>query len=410
MTEEKQKNPLVRFFNDKRSLFESLQEMSFERGEKKLIDILNSDKELLDYPIPAFVPFFLLWLFIILFPLMLILDQGYFSSGDIDVRSVLSFYVPLLLTLCIFQVNQKILVPGYIFKKHYLRYFVSNFILVIVALVVREVFFFLFDRSPGDSWGYFVSTYCFSAVKGHFTLWTVLSFVFFIGFICVICVAYHIMLRQIIRAFIKREQKRSALQYELDFLKSQLSPHFLFNTLNNISALIRIDPKKAESSMEKLSKLLRVMLYQTSDQYITLQEDVDILQKYAALERLRFDDDFDFKLDTQLENPERKIDPLLVMPLVENAIKHCVNPQGGSFVHINIVQKGDILEFRSENSNFPRKSQRKSSGLGLVMFEKRLTLLYEGRYEYTKSVKDGVYMCYLKIQLRHDKKAENTDV
>lgn len=400
MTEEKQKNPLIRFFNDKRSLFESLQEMSFERGEKKLIDILNSENEVLNYPIPAFVPFFLLWLFILLFPLMLILDQGFFSSGNVDLRSTLSFYVPLLLTLCIFQVNQKFLVPGCIFKKHYLRYFVSNLVLVMVALVVREVVFFFLDRSPGDSWGYFVSSYCFSAVKGHFTLWTALSFVFFVGFICIICVAYHIMLRQIIRAFIKREQKRSTLQYELDFLKSQLSPHFLFNTLNNISALIRIDPKKAESSMEKLSKLLRVMLYQTSDQYITLQEDIDILQKYAALERLRFDDSFDFKFDVQLEDPERKIDPLLVMPLVENAIKHCVNPQGGSFVHISIVQKGDDFEFHSENSNFPRKSQRKSSGLGLVMFEKRLTLLYDGRYEYTTSVNDGVYTSCLKLKLR----------
>lgn len=400
MTEEKQKNPLIRFFNDKRSLFESLQEMSFERGEKKLIDILNSENEVLNYPIPAFVPFFLLWLFILLFPLMLILDQGFFSSGNVDLRSTLSFYVPLLLTLCIFQVNQKFLVPGCIFKKHYLRYFVSNLVLVMVALVVREVVFFFLDRSPGDSWGYFVSSYCFSAVKGHFTLWTALSFVFFVGFICIICVAYHIMLRQIIRAFIKREQKRSTLQYELDFLKSQLSPHFLFNTLNNISALIRIDPKKAESSMEKLSKLLRVMLYQTSDQYITLQEDIDILQKYAALERLRFDDSFDFKFDVQLEEPERKIDPLLVMPLVENAIKHCVNPQGGSFVHISIVQKGDDFEFHSENSNFPRKSQRKSSGLGLVMFEKRLTLLYDGRYEYTTSVNDGVYTSCLKLKLR----------
>lgn len=400
MTEKKQKNPLIRFFNDKRSLFESLQEMSFERGEKKLIDILNSENEVLNYPIPAFVPFFLLWLFILLFPLMLILDQGFFSSGNVDLRSTLSFYVPLLLTLCIFQVNQKFLVPGCIFKKHYLRYFVSNLVLVMVALVVREVVFFFLDRSPGDSWGYFVTSYCFSAVKGHFTLWTALSFVFFVGFICIICVAYHIMLRQIIRAFIKREQKRSTLQYELDFLKSQLSPHFLFNTLNNISALIRIDPKKAESSMEKLSKLLRVMLYQTSDQYITLQEDIDILQKYAALERLRFDDSFDFKFDVQLEDPERKIDPLLVMPLVENAIKHCVNPQGGSFVHISIVQKGDNFEFHSENSNFPRKSQRKSSGLGLVMFEKRLTLLYDGRYEYTTSVNDGVYTSCLKLKLR----------
>lgn len=400
MTEEKQKNPLVRFFDEKRSLFESLQEMSFERGEKKLIDILNSENEVLNYPVPTFVPFFLLWVFIILFPLMLIVDQGYFSLKEIDVRNILSFYVPLLLTLCIFQINQKFLVPGFIFKKRYLRYFISNIVFVLVALFIREVIFFLFDRAPEDSWGYFVSSYCFSAVKGHFTLWTVLSFVFFVGFICLICVAYHVMLRQIIRTFVKREQKRLALQYELDFLKSQLSPHFLFNTLNNISALIRIDPKKAESSMEKLSKLLRVMLYQTSDQYITLQEDVDILQKYASLERLRFDDNFDFRFDTQLENPDCKIDPLLVMPLVENAIKHCVNPMGGSFVHISIVQKGLDLEFHSENSNFPRKSQSKSSGLGLVMFEKRLTLLYDGCYEYTTSVENGVYKCNLKLKLR----------
>ena len=409
MTEEMQKNPLVRFFDEKRSLFESLQEMSFERGEKKLIDILNSENEVLNYPVPTFVPFFLLWVFIILFPLMLIVDQGYFSLKEIDVRNILSFYVPLLLTLCIFQINQKFLVPGFIFKKRYLRYFISNIVFVLVALFIREVIFFLFDRAPEDSWGYFVSSYCFSAVKGHFTLWTVLSFVFFVGLICLICVAYHVMLRQIIRTFVKREQKRLALQYELDFLKSQLSPHFLFNTLNNISALIRIDPKKAESSMEKLSKLLRVMLYQTSDQYITLQEDVDILQKYASLERLRFDDNFDFRFDTQLENPDCKIDPLLVMPLVENAIKHCVNPMGGSFVHISIVQKGLDLEFNSENSNFPRKSQSKSSGLGLVMFEKRLTLLYDGRYEYTTSVEDGVYKCNLKLKLRMQGRG-NTDV
>ena len=151
MTEEKQKNPLVRFFDEKRSLFESLQEMSFERGEKKLIDILNSENEVLNYPVPTFVPFFLLWVFIILFPLMLIVDQGYFSLKEIDVRNILSFYVPLLLTLCIFQINQKFLVPGFIFKKRYLRYFISNIVFVLVALFIREVIFFLFDRAPEDS-------------------------------------------------------------------------------------------------------------------------------------------------------------------------------------------------------------------------------------------------------------------
>ena len=397
MTEEKQKNPLVRFFDEKRSLFESLQEMSFERGEKKLIDILNSENEVLNYPVPTFVPFFLLWVFIILFPLMLIVDQGYFSLKEIDVRNILSFYVPLLLTLCIFQINQKFLVPGFIFKKRYLRYFISNIVFVLVALFIREVIFFLFDRAPEDSWGYFVSSYCFSAVKGHFTLWTVLSFVFFVGFICLICVAYHVMLRQIIRTFVKREQKRLALQYELDFLKSQLSPHFLFNTLNNISALIQFDPKRAEDSMAKLSKLLRVMLYQTSDDTIPIKEEIDILEKYADLERLRLDPSYKLDFTTDLEDENFQIAPLIAMPLVENAIKHSVNPDGPSFARIKIEQKGGTIEFHTENSNFPRKKKSNEGGLGLATFKKRLDLLYNGRYEYKTSIEDGVYKASLTI-------------
>lgn len=400
MTENQPRNAIIRFFHDKRALFESLQETSFERSEKKLIDLLSSENEHINYPIPIFVPILLIWIFMIVFPLVLILDPGNLSGNSINVREMLGFYLPLLLTLCIFQINQKILVPKLVFKKYYIRYFVLNAIFVMVALFIREVAFFFLERNPGESWGYFFTSYCFSAVKGHFSIWTVLTFVALVILVCVICVVYQMMLRQIVRTFVLREQKRATLQYELDFLKNQLSPHFLFNTLNNISALIRIDPKRAESSMDKLSKLLRVMLYQTSDQFIELQEDVDILQKYADLEKLRLDENFDFKFNVILEDPKRKIEPLLVMPLMENAMKHCVNPSGKSFAHICIEQKGDELRFHSENSNFPRKSQRKSSGLGLVTFEKRLKLLYEGKFEYEKFVKDDVYVCELKIKLK----------
>lgn len=400
MTEKQPSNAINRFFHDKRALFESLQETSFERSEKKLIDLLSSENEPIDYPIPTFVPILLVWTFLIVFPLVLILDPGYFPGNNVNFMNIAGFYLPLLLTLCIFQINQKVLVSKFVFKKYYIRYFVLNSILVMIALFLREVTFFLLERAPGDSWSYFFSSYCFSAVKGHFSIWTVLIFAALVVLVCFICVTYQVMFRQIVKTFILREQKRVTLQYELDFLKNQLSPHFLFNTLNNISALIRIDPKLAESSMDKLSKLLRVMLYQTSDQFIDLKEDVDILQKYADLEKLRLDENFDLKFDVSLENPNRKIEPLLVMPLMENAMKHCINPAGKSFAHISIEQKGDELCFHSENSNFPRKSQRKSSGLGLVTFEKRLKLLYEGRFEYATSVKDGAYVCELKIILK----------
>ena len=196
-----------------------------------------------------------------------------------------------------------------------------------------------------------------------------------------------------------REKRRTEMAYELTFLKQQLSPHFLFNTLNNITSLIRIDPGLAENSMTKLSQLLRMMLYQTSDQYISVKEDVEILEKYADLERLRLDESFDLKFEVTLENPQAQVVPLMTMPLMENAMKHCLNPDGKSFAHIYIEQKNGELYFRAENSNFPRKSKSKSSGLGLATFQKRLELMYKDRYTYTTKVEDGVYISELKVTL-----------
>jgi LytS/YehU family sensor histidine kinase len=301
------------------------------------------------------------------------------------------------MTILIFLLNQKYFVPRCIFNRRYILYFVCNSFAVGVALFFREVIFFLIDRAPGDGIAFFFNNYCFSFAKGHFTGWTVLSFAFFVALVCIICVIYHIMLRQIIKAFIQREQKRSKIQYELDFLKNQLSPHFLFNTLNNISALISIDPKRAEKSMTQLSSLLRVTLYQTSDEFIPIQEDVNILQKYADLEKLRLDESFDFKFDVRLDNPDFKIAPLISMPLMENSIKHSVGVTGKNFAHISIVQNGDSVTFTAENSNHPHKSKSRSSGLGLATFQKRLELTYMGRYEYTVEQDSDTYRCKLSI-------------
>jgi LytS/YehU family sensor histidine kinase len=273
---------------------------------------------------------------------------------------------------------------------------------VVATLFIREIAFFVMERNPNEGVADFFSSYCFSFVKGHFGVWPVISFTFLVAFVCVLCVLYHVMFRQIVRAFILREQKRSELQYELDFLKNQLSPHFLFNTLNNISALIQIDAKRAESSMNKLSQLLRMMLYQVKDKYITLREDVDILQKYADLEKLRLDESFDFVFDVKLENPNVKIEPLLMMPLMENAMKHCVNPNGKSFAHVSITQSGNEVHFHSENSNFPRKSSRKSGGLGLSTFEKRLDLMYLDAHEYSVNIVDDIYISDLVLHLKKE--------
>ncbi len=390
------------FIQKTRNKLAVLQEMDFERNEKKVRELLEDDRELRQFPIPLFVPMLFVWLFMIVFPLVLILDPSSASSVSVNINSLISFYYPLLCTLFIFFLNQKFLVPSFIFKKRYAIYFVCNSILIFAALFVREVAFFLIERTPGEGISDFFELYCFSFLKGHFGLSTVLIFVVLVCLVCVLCVVYHLMVRQIVRAFVLREQKRSELQYELDFLKNQLSPHFLFNTLNNISALIQIDSKRAESSMNNLSQLLRIMLYQVKDKYITLKEDVDILRRYADLEKLRLDDTFDFVFDVNLENPNVMIEPLLMMPLMENAMKHCVNPNGKSFAHISITQKGNKVHFHSENSNFPRKSNRKAHGLGLSTFEKRLNLIYLDSHEYSVRIDDDIYISDLILYLKKE--------
>ena len=392
----------ISFFQKARNKLAVLQEMDFERNEMKVRELLNDDRELRQFPIPLFLPTLFIWLFMIVFPLILILDPSNASNTSLNVNSLIAYYFPLLCTLFIFFLNQKYLVPLHIFKKRYAVYFVSNAVLVFAALFAREIVFFFFERLPNEGVYEFFNLYCFSFLKGHFGLGTVLTFVVLVVMVCVLCVLYHLMVRQIVRAFVLREQKRSELQYELDFLKNQLSPHFLFNTLNNISALIQIDSKRAESSMNKLSQLLRVMLYQVKDKYISLQEDVEILRKYADLEKLRLDESFDFMLNVNLENPNLMIEPLLMMPLMENAMKHCVNPNGKSFAHVSITQKESELRFHSENSNYPRKSNRKGSGLGLSTFEKRLDLIYPGSYDYSVNIVDDVYISDLTIHLKKE--------
>ena len=390
------------FFQKTRNKLAVLQEMDFERNEQRLRNLLEGDKDLIQFPIPLFVPTLFVWLFLIIFPLVLILDPSNSSSFSVNIRGMIAFYFPLLSTFFIFFLNQKFLVPLCIFKKRYAIYFVANSILVFAALFFREVAFFFIERTSNEGYVNFFKDYCFSSLKGHFGVGTVLTFVILVCLVCLLCVFYQLVVRQIVRAFVLREQKRVGLQYELDFLKNQLSPHFLFNTLNNISALIQIDSKRAESSMNKLSQLLRVMLYQVKDEYITLREDVDILQKYADLEKLRLDESFDFVFDVNLENPNTMIEPLLMMPLMENAMKHCVNPNGKSFAHVSITQSGNEVHFHSENSNFPRKSTRKNGGLGLSTFEKRLDLIYPDGYEYSVNIVDDIYISDLVLRLKKE--------
>lgn len=400
MTEKMRRKFGIKGFLDRnKERFAVLQEAQFDRGERELAKLM-ADEEIKDYPIPTFVLSILIWGFILCFPLVFILDPSSSLTSNVTLQGMVAYYVPLVSTMVIFYINQRILVAKYFFKKRYVPFLVLNALMLFIVIFLREIFSFVMTRTPDDTIGVFFNSYCFSSMRDHFSIWTVFTLFLIWAMVCLISIITSVVMRLIMRAFILREKKRGELEYELNFLKQQLSPHFLFNTLNNIMSLIRIDPALAENSMAKLSQLLRLMIYQTSDKFITIEEDVAILEKYAELERLRHDDQFDFDFKVDLENGKRKIEPLLAMPLMENAMKHCVNPEGKSFVHVFISQSGDEFYFKSENSNFPRKSKPNEGGLGLATFKKRLEIMYSGNYSYQSKVEEGTYISELRIKLK----------
>lgn len=376
--------------------------------QKRREEMENREDELLrrlyyndtqKYPIPSIKPFIMAWLLVLTFPMMFFRPSPDYTLtfGDIVL-----YYFPILTAGFIFTLNQFILVPRIFFRRQYGRYFVWNMALLFLCAFVRELVFFLVEREAGQGVGYFFGSYCFMVARDSGILRNIIGLIMLlvaVSIVCLMCIVFSMSMRKTMLAFVTRDREQAQLRYELDFLKNQLSPHFLFNTLNNITALIQIDPGRAEKSMTKLSKLLRVMLYQTGDEKISLKEDVEILEKYADLEKLRLDPEFDFKMEVDIQDPERKIEPLLAMPLMENALKHSLSAEGKGFAHIRIVQKDDEFIFYSENSNHPRVSKPKAGGLGLSTFSKRLEMLYASRFQYETHVEGDKYCCSLKIEL-----------
>lgn len=176
----------------------------------------------------------------------------------------------------------------------------------------------------------------------------------------------------------KKELEKERLNSELAFLKSQVSPHFFFNTLNNIYSLIDINSEDAKESVLKLSKLMRYMLYESEKQKLPLSSEIEFLHHYIDLMKLRISPKV--KLDIQLPSDivNHEIPPLLFIPFVENAFKHGISYRGESFIDIKIDVSDNQILFQTKNSigGTTNEENKQYSGLGLENTQKRLNLLY----------------------------------
>jgi sensor histidine kinase YesM len=204
----------------------------------------------------------------------------------------------------------------------------------------------------------------------------------------------HYQLRQTAQRL--RIEKQEA---ELNYLKSQTNPHFLFNTLNNIYSLSRDKSDLAPESILRLSKILRYMLYEAGGQYIAIEQEIKIMNDYIALEKLRYDDSLHVNFNHDIEDMRQALPPLLLIPLVENAFKHGVSEtRNRPFVDIHLSVNKRILTFVVKNSTDGSTGENVKENIGLSNLRRQLELLYT---EYSLNLQQGPtsFTATLKINL-----------
>lgn len=284
--------------------------------------------------------------------------------------------------------NLLYLIPNYLSQKKFLTYCGLLVItaIVITPLQVIALYFKAFDLPMYQSY-----------LLDNMTWFFIVSFLF-ISLTTVM---------KIIADWVRHQRDRKELetqtmQSELRFLKSQINPHFLFNTLNNLYALTLKKSDKAPEIVLKLSEMMRYMLYECNEKWVPLAKEVNYIRNYLDLERLRQGKQVNitFEIDGNVSN--QKIAPLLFIPFLENCFKHGLTHNiADGYVHIRMLVQEDEVDLYIENSKpkIPNQFHRRSGGIGLVNVRRRLNILYPNKHELNVENAPNSYAIHLHVAL-----------
>ncbi len=197
------------------------------------------------------------------------------------------------------------------------------------------------------------------------------------------------------------EKKQREVEAELAWLKNQINPHFLFNTLNNISSLAQIDGDETQEAIMQLSDLLRYAMYETNKPKVPLEGEVEFMRNYIELMKLRCNEMTEVSSVFNVQSTKLEIAPLLFISLIENAFKHGMDSNAPAVINISLIQTDDMLTFTCDNTNNPKPTKdRSGSGIGLENTRRRLNLLYQGRYQWEQAITpENIYHVKITLQL-----------
>jgi len=339
----------------------------------------------------------------------------FFKRWDVGKDFIWVFYLGNLINGIIFYSNYVVLVPRFFFGKRKFRYYLS-------VLVMLTLLYFVSDKSnelifrnvPGkDRIENRVLPQADMNEPGPpkpdtffggppFREMHIFNFAFTSLFLVFFSLGLRVMERNAAIEKLQKELEKEKLNSELAFLKNQISPHFFFNTLNNIYSLISINADDSKDAVLKLSKMMRYLLYESEKGDTKLSNEIEFMNNYIDLMRLRLSD----KVKIDISFPEKYTDcvipPLLFIPFIENAFKHGISFRESSFIEVSLTSSNECISFRCCNSSYTdsNNNENGTSGIGLGNVKKRLELLFPGRHKIEIHKTLSAFEVLLKIDMK----------
>lgn len=321
-----------------------------------------------------------------------------FAIGSSNFNDILAFSFFLMpITIATTYVSIYKLIPQYFITKQYVRFALYSLSTLIISsyLVVVSIFFSLIHLSN------FEYSEMNPATKNIFFILTAVYLVVFI------VSAFKLLKLNLKQASITKELETKILEtqlklkeQELNYLKMQIQPHFLFNTLNTMYGLALKKADQTPDMILKLSNLLDYLLYQVDKPFVALSDEINHIQDYLELEQMRFRETLNISFTKKLDNPNAHIAPMLLLPFVENSFKHGAIVNGRLVIKMQIIALEHSITFEIENTSNPNNNA--AGGIGLENIKKRLELLYKGRYTLDINSNPDTFKVKLTLNIKND--------
>ncbi len=296
-------------------------------------------------------------------------------------------------SLCVvFYINYFVLVDQFFFEKRKVSFYLLNLLLIIAVFFIVKELLKLIVFSPtmnGQRMRELRST-TVSSIQ------LILPMILGIG----MCVGLKMNKKWNKNELLLQKVKQTQLDAEIKYLRYQVQPHFLFNTLNNIYALIDSAPNIAKTAVHSLSKMMRYLLHDSAANKVPLVKEIGFLERYIDLMQLRVSSNLTLEKSFPIINRPIQIAPLLLITFIENAFKHGVDAVQASHIEIKLTIENDAIHYTVINSAFPQNNNITDSGIGLENLKKRLELLYPNRFELVKEEIEMEYRAKLILNFK----------